>query len=40
MKEIITKIAGVIIYIIGFPIFVLILGFFMWFTSLIDFITE
>ena len=40
MKEIITKIVGVVIYIIGFPIFVLVLGIFMWFTSLIDFITD
>lgn len=40
MKDTLLKILRVIIWIIGFPIIILVLGIFIWFTSLIDFINE
>lgn len=40
MKEIFEKILRVILWIIGLPIIVIILGVFMWITCLIDFINE
>lgn len=40
MKEIIEKILRVILWIIGFPVIVIISGVFMWISCLIDFINE
>lgn len=40
MKEIIEKFLSVILWIVGFPVIVIILGIFMWAFSLIDFINE
>ena len=40
MKEIIEKVLGVTLWIVGFPIIVIVLGIFMWITCLIDFINE
>jgi hypothetical protein len=40
MKDIIVKILRVILWIVGLPIIVIILGVFMWITCLIDFINE
>ena len=40
MTEIIKKILRVILWIVGLPVIVIILGIFMWVTCLIDFINE
>lgn len=40
MTEIIKKILRVILWIVGLPIIVIILGVFTWITCLIDFINE
>lgn len=40
MTEIIKKILCVILWIVGLPVIVIILGIFMWVTCLIDFINE
>ena len=40
MKEIIEKILRVILWIIGLPVIVIIMGVFMWVSYLIDFINE
>lgn len=40
MTEMIKKILRVILWIIGFPVIVIIMGVFMWVIYLIDFINE
>ena len=40
MKEIIKKVLRVILWIVGFPVIVIIMGVFMWGSYLIDFINE
>lgn len=40
MTEIIKKILCVILWIVGLPVIVIILGIFMWVYCLIDFINE
>ncbi len=40
MTEMIEKILRVILWIVGFPVIVIIFGIFMWVTYLIDFINE
>lgn len=40
MKEIIEKVLCVILWIVGLPVVVVILGVFMWITCLIDFIND
>lgn len=40
MKEIVEKILCVIIWIVGLPVIVIILGVFAWITCLTDFIIE
>ncbi len=40
MKEIIEKILRVTLWIVGFPIIAIVLGVFMWGTSLINFIND
>lgn len=40
MKEIIEKILRVILWIIGCPVIVIIMGVFMWGSYLIDFIND
>lgn len=40
MTEIIKKILRVILWIVGLPVIVIIMGIFMWVSYLIDFINE
>lgn len=40
MKEIIEKVLRVILWIVGLPVIVIVLGIFMWITCLVDFINE
>lgn len=40
MKETIEKILRIALWIVGLPIIVIILGVFMWASSLVDFIGE
>lgn len=40
MTEMIKKILRIIVWLIGFPVIVIILGVFMWGSCLIDFIND
>lgn len=40
MKDILLKIFTITVWIIGFPIIILVLGIFMWFISLLDYIND
>lgn len=40
MKDIILEILRVILWVVGFPIIVIVLGVFMWGSCCIDFINE
>lgn len=40
MKDILLKILTITLYIIGCPVIILVLGIFMWFISLLDYIND